>query len=190
MPTIKNIIVLPVAGEPYIEANDYVKISYQPLHKVTKGCIEQLNNHKWCVNPMFVADGSSMYSSKWKWVYSFVKSLRKNQYKLWVNDCGKMRDCANMALLYESQDFSSLNGKMCSKEDIENCPTIVNPLFGRCALVVNKSYITDFHNGYNHNEGYSMLQRKVLDEEYQEEISEEEEDPYAEEKAYDEYKGK
>jgi hypothetical protein len=186
MPTAKNIIVLPVVGEPYIEANDYVNLSYKPLQEIVGGCIEQVNNNNWDISSMFVADGSSMYSSKWKWVYSFLKSLRINQYKLYVNDCGKMSECVNMALIYKTQDFSSLNGKMCSKEDIENCPHIIEPLFGRCAIVVNKSYITDFHNGYNHNEGYSMLQRKVLDEEY----SSEEEDPYADEKAYDEYKGK
>ena len=185
MPTAKNIIVLPVVGDPYILADDYVNLSYEPLQEVVGGNVEKVNNNNWWVHPMFAND-----IPKWSWLYNFIKNLRKNQYKLWVNDSGKMSECANMALLYESQDFSSLNGKMCSKEDIENCPIMVSPLFGRCAVVVNKSYITDFHNNYNHNEGYSMLQRKGLDEEYEDESSEDEDDPYAEEKAYDEYKGK
>lgn len=189
MPTIKSIIVLQNGGagdEPYI-AKDMDGKNKKDLQKVCFGFIEQVNNNNWDISSMCVNS-----SPKWKWVYLFLKSLRINQYKLFVNDIGREVFCPNMALIYKTQDFSSLHGKMCSKEDIENCPHIVEHLFGRCALVVNKSYITDFNNNFNHNEAFcdSMLQTKVINYQLEEESSEEEEDPYADEKAYDEYKGK
>jgi hypothetical protein len=220
MPSRKQVlIVLPVVGKPYIAKDNMDGKNIKDLQRVCFGNVEEVRND-WAIHPMFYY-GDEM----WLWVHNFIQSLRGNQYKLFVNDCGKDTEVINMALIVRTKDLSSLHGKRITKKDIDNCPDETLNLFGRCCIQVAKNLVEKF----NETSGYKLPCRYIDEDEFEVESSSDEEfyhgdenedgnlycgscetfkspiifqkdlkvsycldceDPYAEEKAYDEYKGK
>jgi hypothetical protein len=182
MPSRKKVlIVLPVVGKPYIANNlDVDANNVKDLQRVCFGDVEEVRND-WAIHPMFSRD-----DEMWRWVHNFIQSLRGNQYKLFVNDCGREFECPNMALIMQTKDLSSLHGKVMTKEDYDNCPTRIVNLFGRCCIQVAKTYVDKF----NETSSYKLPTRYIDEENNEVESSSDSEDPYADEKAYDEYKGK
>ena len=185
----KLLIVCPVVGRPYIARkliHEDERKGHQMVYNlrdIVGGCVEQVNNNKWFIHPFFATD-----DKKWGWVDRFVKSLRKNQYKLWVNDCGSMTEEPNMAMCYKTTNFDSLkNKRYVTREDFEQCEEEIRPIFGRCAIEVKGEYVFNFEKD-------NQLQLRYVDSDepmYSEpEDDIDESDPYSEEKAYDEYKGK
>jgi hypothetical protein len=200
MPSRKKVlIVLPVVGKPYI-AEDVDANNLEDLQRVCFGYIEEVKSD-WGIHSMFFDD------DMWRWVHNFIQSLRCNQYKLFVNDCGRDTECPNMGLIVRTDNNKIIN------------------LFGRCCIQVAKAYVDKF----NETSSYKLPTRYIDEDDVDLESSSDEEfyhgdenedgylycgscetfkspiifqkdlkvsycldceDPYAEEKAYDEYKGK
>ena len=189
MPSLqKSLIVLPVCGTPYIAKETNKNDRLKTLQRICGGYIQQIDNNFWNVHPI-----CAMANKEWTGVMKLINTLQANQYKLWVNDNGRATQRPNMGLYYKTKDYSSLHGKMCTKEDIENCPDEIVPLFGRCCIEVADRYI---HNILDNEVEFVVKEVSMgedlweFSDEEEEKEEEEEEDPYADEKAYDKYKGK
>ena len=92
------------------------------------------------------------------------------------------------AMCYKTTNFDSLkNKRYVTREDFEQCEEEIRPIFGRCAIEVKGEYVFNFEKD-------NQLQLRYVDSDepmYSEpEDDIDESDPYSEEKAYDEYKGK
>ena len=186
MTSTKSIIVLPITGVPFIVNKTYKSNDkcFHDLQTIVDGSFEVVSNHKWFIN-------SFNENLKWLLVNNFITSLRKNQYKLYLNDEGAITKTENSNIKYYRDSSNS-----------------ITYMYGRGALVVNTNKIETFLHDlkelnenplYNNNVTLpwtgATLEKKDLEDwlcsiDEDEDEDENETDPFAEEKAYDEYKGK
>ena len=164
----KLIIVLPITGEPFVSEKCYRHNSNDlmiAIQKTIGGYFNRIDNKQFHIDP----DGyeSGFQNSKWLFVINLLKNLRKNQYKIYVNEC-KIESLENPNILLQY----STEGYCCC-------------LYGVGALVLNSSAYYDFLVSANNTQSpLTCLDMKEI------ESFIDETDPYADEKAYDEYKNK
>lgn len=87
MPSNKQVIILPVAGEPYIaldKSDDMVD-----LQEIVGGSLHNIYSRSFIIDPIFEEE------PHWVEVDYLLKNLRKNQYSIFVNKNASQENLPN-----------------------------------------------------------------------------------------------
>jgi len=99
MPQKKELIVLPVIGNPYI-CNDKSGDNFKDIQEVVDGYFEGVDTDRFFIHPMFITE-----EPRWSAIHTLQQTLKKSQYNIYCNENGiNELLCPNYACLYNGSE--------------------------------------------------------------------------------------